>query len=474
MRQRLCQKIARALCLAAPLLSNVSRGYCQDSPGQQTPTLQELEDKLQRVQRETAEIQDEIKALKNSNATTQPIPQLAEATAESHAAEPTVSPVKEGLGTIQLYGFTQLDSGYNFGQINPNWYDTMRPTQLAAYKNEYAPNGTVFFSVRQTRFGVKTSTPTDYGALKTIFEFELFGTGVDAGQTTFRLRHAWGEIGQIGAGQTWSPFMDPDVFPNSLEYWGPNGMVFFRNIQFRWMPIHRDNLQLWVAAERPGASADEGMYAGRIELAGVVPKFDLPDFSWRIRTAHEWGHVQVAGIFRKLSWVDLNATPTLNLGATVLGWGINTSSNIKFEGATGKDTLKLQLVYGRGIENYMNDAPIDVGTAANPSNPTRPIKGVPLPVLGLVSFMDHDWNSKFSSTIGYSFVNIWNSGGELPIDFHQGDYALTNFLYYPVKNVMVGGEFQFGRRVNFADGWNVNDYKLQFSAKYNYSKQSNY
>ena len=30
--------------------------------------------------------------------------------------------------------------------------------------------------------------------------------------------------------------MDPDVFPNSVEYWGPNGMVFFRNVQVRWMP----------------------------------------------------------------------------------------------------------------------------------------------------------------------------------------------------------------------------------------------
>ena len=44
---------------------------------------------------------------------------------------------------------------------------------------------------------------------------------------------------QFGAGQTWSPFMDPDVFPNSIEYWGPTGMVFFRNVQVRWMPIQR-------------------------------------------------------------------------------------------------------------------------------------------------------------------------------------------------------------------------------------------
>lgn len=468
-----CRMIAQGLCIAIPLLlCGGSNGYCQDATqsGQQ-PTLQELKDKLQRIQRDMTEVQDEIKALETTNAGTQQASQLAKGNAEEHAAEETVSPVKEGLGNIQLYGFAQMDSGYNFGQIDPAWFDTMRPSKLAAYRGEFSPGGTVFFSVRQTRFGVKTSTPTSYGDLKTIFEFELFGTGVDAGQTTFRLRHAWGEIGQIGAGQTWSPFMDPDVFPNSLEYWGPTGMVFFRNIQFRWMPINRNNLQLWVAAERPGASADEGVYAGRVDLAGVAPKFDMPDFSWRVRTTREWGHLQVAGIFRKISWVDLNATPTKNLGATVLGWGINTSSNVKFG---SKDTLKLQLVYGHGIENYMNDSPIDIGTAANPGNPTRPIKGVPLPILGLVSFLDHNWSPKFSSTLGYSLTNTWNSGGELASDYHQGDYALTNLLYYPVKNVMVGGEFQFGRRLNFADGWNVNDYKLQFSAKYNFSKESSY
>ena len=34
---------------------------------------------------------------------------------------------------------------------------------------------------------------------------------------------------------------------------------------------------------------------------------------------------------------------------------------------------------------------------------------------------------------------------------------------------MTGGEFQWGRRENFSDGWSVNDYRLQFSFKYNFS-----
>src|SRR5882672_10472600 len=110
------------------------------------------------------------------------------------------------------------------------------------------------------------------GELKTTFEFELFGTGVDAGQTTFRLRYAYAEFGKFGVGQYWSSFMDADVFPNSLEYWGPTGMVFFRNLQIRYMPIQGDN-KLTFTLERPGASADGGVYAGRVELQGISPRF---------------------------------------------------------------------------------------------------------------------------------------------------------------------------------------------------------
>jgi hypothetical protein len=367
--------------------------------------------------------------------------------------------------TLDIYGFAMTDAGYNFGTIDPNWFDVVRPTKLPAFAGEFGPNGQTFWSVRQTRFGVKSSTPTSRGDLKTQFEFELFGTGVDAGQTTFRLRQAWGEFGHFLVGQTWSPFMDPDVFPNSIEYWGPNGMVFFRNVQFRWTPVKTEKNTFMIAAERPGASGDQGVYSGRIELSNITPQFILPDLSMQDHFTGKWGYLQIASMFRRIAWVDNNATPKLNFSGSAFGWGINTSSNLKFgENTTGR----LQLVYGHGIQNYMNDAPIDIGIQNNFSNPIMPIKGVPLPVLGAVAFIDHNWNPKFSSSIGGSMVNIWNSDAESASDFHQGYYALTNLLFYPIKSVMAGGEFQYGRRVNFRNGYNYNDYRLQFSFKYSY------
>src|SRR5438045_7197570 len=172
-----------------------------------------------------------------------------------------------------------LDAGYQVKQNHPDWFDVLRVTKLPSFKDEFAPDGKVYYGVRQSRLGVKSSTPTKYGELKTQFEFELFGTGVDAGQTTFRLRHAYGELGPVGAGQYWSPFMDIDVFPNSLEYWGPTGMVFFRNAQVRWYAHRDDHQEVVLALERPGASGDQGIYADRIELQSVKGRFPLPDFS---------------------------------------------------------------------------------------------------------------------------------------------------------------------------------------------------
>ena len=190
--------------------------------------------------------------------------------------------------TMDIYGFIMLDTGYQSKQNDPDWFDVVRPTKLPSFEDEFGEDGHFFASVRQTRFGVKTSTPTGLGDLKTQFEFELFGTGVDAGQTTIRLRHAYGELGHFGAGQTWSPFMDIDVFPNSVEYWGPNGMAFFRNVQVRWMPIQGDT-RMTIALERPGASADQGDFADRIELQNVRGRFPYPDLSAEYRLGARLG-----------------------------------------------------------------------------------------------------------------------------------------------------------------------------------------
>jgi hypothetical protein len=116
----------------------------------------------------------------------------------------------------------------------------------------------------------------------------------------------------------------------------------------------------------------------------------------------------------------------------------------------------------------MNDAPADIGVQTDPGNAKAPLKGKALPITGVVAFLDLNFSDKWTSTVGYSFAGIKNSDGQLGTTLKDGHYALANILYYPTKGVFLGPELQWGQRIN-KNNFTVNDYKIQFSAKYNFS-----
>jgi hypothetical protein len=388
------------------------------------------------------------------------------ATVSGSAAASTPDPpqsssddVDKSKPRLDIYGFVELDLGYNFRTIDPDWYDVMRPSKLPADPGEFGKNGSTFYSVRPSRFGVRGMQPTSWGEMNYVFEFDMFGVGVNAGQTTIRPRKYYGEIGPILAGQTNTNFMDIDVFPNVLDYWGPGGMVFIRQPQLRWTPINGDTI-LAFALEQPGASADAGSLADRIDLSNVKGRFQWPDLTGSVK--HSWGksYIRGAGVVRSMKIDNLTTNNTQSL----VGWGIDASSNVAFY----KDVLRLQFVYGEGIENYMNDAPVDVAPELDLSNPVIPFKGKTVPMHSFTTYLDHNWSSKWSTSIGYSSLWMSNTSFQTPDAFHEGQYATANLVCTPFKNFLTGGEFQFGRRTNMSNGYHANDYKLQFTFRYSW------
>ena len=368
--------------------------------------------------------------------------------------------------SFEIYGQIMTDVGYNFNQVNPLYYDVMRPTQLPAYKNEYGTDGNTYFSVRQSSLGFKSYTDTKFGELKARFDFDLFGVGPNAGQTTFHMLYAWVELGKLGVGHNWSMFCDFDGFPNTVEYWGPVGMSLCKNVQIRYIPLQGET-RLAFALERPGSSADEGIYRDRIELTDVKPKFNLPDFSSEFRITRNWGYAELAGIVRKIEWVDQGTQP-YDLSGKAIGWGFNLSTKLNLG---VKDVFKGQAIYGEGIENLMNDAPTDIGIQNDFGNTNSPIKGVALPVSSFSAYLNHTWSEKFSSSLGYSLENISNSDGQTDDSFRKGLYASTNLLYYPFPNMMAGAEIIWIHRDNYNDGWSSSAIKIQFSFRYNFMQR---
>ena len=395
--------------------------------------------------------------------------------------------------TIELYGFAMADAIYDTKRTDPNWQDGFRPSKIPTDSGTFGSNGQSSISVKQSRFGMQGSLPPVEGnPINFKFEIDFFGVGVDEGQTTIRLRHFYGEWGQILAGQTHSLFMDIDVFPNTIDYWGPSGMVFYRLPQLRWTPYKTANSQFAIAFERPGNDIDPGQIRQFDPALGNNLRNDeeLFDFTAHYYTSGSWGHAQIAGILRRVGFDTVNTTDNKPEGHRT-GWGINLSGHAN---TWGRDKLLGQVVYGQGIASYMNDGGTDLApeshiisttalvapgpqAAPQPLRPTQPIvvtapRAKAVPLLGLLAYYDHYWSDQWSSSIGYSFTRVDNTNLQDGSAFKRGDYFSANLLYTPASNLMIGGEVMWGQRTDH-DGAKGDDVRLQFSVKYSFSGKFN-
>ena len=268
-----------------------------------------------------------------------------------------------------------------------------------------------------------------------------------AGQTTFRLRHAYGEWGPFLAGQTNSLFMDSDVFPNTIDYWGPRGHgLRAATPQIRWTPFRTDSSHFAVAIERPGNDID----AGNIRLIERLRGCRDPERRGAARPDGavplngDWGHVQVGGILRKIGFEssgtadDEPQTAARSAGASTCGSAINTFG--KRRSAAGG---RLRRGHRQLHERRRHGPRAAAATARHRRSALSRRPVVPLTGVG----------SRTTTTTGAKVVELHrlqlHRGGQHqlpgPRRFHKGEYASVNLLTYPAREPHDGRRAAVGR-----------------------------
>jgi hypothetical protein len=385
-----------------------------------------------------------------------------------------------GEHNLELYGFLQLDAIQDFKRVHPDWDATLRPSRIPTTDGEFGSDGQTLFSVRQSRLGAKANGMIAGKPYEAKFEFDLFGTGVDAGQTTFRVRHMYGSWGPILVGQTNTLWMDADIFPNVLDYWGPPGQVNTRNPQIRFTFLDRDGWRAAVALENPSDDIDPGgIRLIDPELAtNIRANEELPDLTAMVRYGGDWGHVQLGGILRKVGF-DTVGTEDSEPEGSETGWGVSLSGSAKVSLAT----FRLGVVHGRGIATYMNDGGMDLAPSADlspfPQPPIFPPPDIPLNLLleaeavkltGMSAYVDLQWTKQLSSALGYSFTKVDNTNFQEATAFHKGSYASGNLIWMPADRILAGIEFLWGKRED-NDGNSGTDFRMQSSFKISFSSK---
>ena len=138
-------------------------------------------------------------------------------------------------------------------------------------------------------------------------------------------------------------------------------------------------------------------------------------------------------------------------------------------------TLRLGVVYGRGIATYMNDGGMDM--APNVDVVFLPGTVVLIPsaeavkLLGTTSYVDINWSKQWTSSLGYSFDQVENTSFQTPTAFHRGQYASANLLWHPAAGVFTGGELLWGKRTD-NDGNTGTDLRFQYSFHWDFSSKN--
>ena len=484
-------KNRRHVCLTFALLSvalfPTGASAQSDSSGQ---NVQELRKQLDELREQMNKLQTRLGELESSKPTevpsTQKTPSVAEdGTIETTAPLPQAAPSKqvgEATATYQEFSEDTLAAArFDNAPLDPKYHgffrlpgtqtilkiggyfktDFIYDLKPAGNTDSFIPssipiptvvgvnNSTV--SVRPTRLSLDFRVPTTkVGEVRFYLEGDLFGTN----STTPRLRHAYAQVRNVLLGQTFSNFMDPDAFPDTLDFQGPNGMVSIRNPQLRYGFALSPSTTFYISVEKPSSDV-----TFKTPQFSAQPSAPSPDGTVRLRKEFERGHVQISGLFRSIA-------AFLPDGRTdsVFGWGLNGSVGVK---TFGKDNVIFAVAAGHGISRYLQDTS-GLGIDAEPASGATPHLQA-TPAVGVEAAYQHYWRKTLRSSAIYSYAAVNNTSLSALTTYNHGTYTGVNLIWNPFGSLNVGAEYLYGWAME-QNGLKSNAPRIQFSAKYSFVK----
>lgn len=377
------------------------------------------------------------------------------------------------------YGFVRLDGIFD--------YKPMGTTDAFVTSSIPVPQGRGQNSVltpRYTRLGLDTETPLrdlDW-TMKTRIEMDFFNgfSSGAVGSFSPRLRFAWADFGPFLIGQAASLFMDYDVFPSVLDYEGPGGMVLMRQ---PLIAVHfpvGEKVKVSVGVEQPYSDIqwfENGAWVvnpgnGIITRPGVGRNIqDVPDLTGNVRYTGDYGHAQVAGIVRKLTFQPgtgdaFNATGYgINATGTLHPWAMISGTPKSGDCATiwSRSRFMGQFAAGRGISRYIQDTGgLGLDATYDPVNGFRTVPGY-----GWFAAYEQWWAKKWASVFTYG-EDSFDLPDTLPGNTYQkANYLSANIIWLPVDRMGVGLEVLHGFRQN-KDGQRGDNTRIQLGFQYRF------
>jgi len=303
-------------------------------------------------------------------------------------------------------------------------------------------------SARQSQFNWISRTPTGAGPLETRLEANLFPLDGTTEVTVNQAYVKWGE--HVIAGKTYSTFMDDGALPTTLDYNGPGGVTFVRQLLVRGTVKVGTGWALDAALEESQADLNAG--AGVLNLTSSARR---PDLAARVRYEGERGHFQLAGLSRRVSTSFTRPAGTTE--RTFDGNGVAASGSLS---VLEDDTLLFQAATGKGVGRYFNDPLSAAGLALNADSTLGLSR-----TAGTTLYYQRKWAPDWMTVAGASTLWLSDDGLRAPSAVRRIKYASLNLIHRVTPTLLVGAETIWGEAIR-ADGVAATNLRLQLSVRY--------
>jgi len=274
---------------------------------------------------------------------------------------------------------------------------------------------------------VDMRAPSLPGNFRLYYQNDFFGS--DTSQMRYRLQHFYGQYYGVVGGFTYSVFEDPDAWPDTVDYEGPNAQIFARKALIKYTRELGDHWSATVGLEDPNIAVDT------TGDAGASSQTKAPDGGFNVRwTPGDLGYMQFSTLMRAVGVRG----DTLE-DDTVFGWGVNLSGLFDL---TESDFIQFLGVYGEGVGGLGNDSGFQNTDAAFAGDGHL----VALPYASGMGAFTHNWNPRWRSTVTFGYVHVDNTSLQSPTAYRNTRYGSANVIYQLYKRLSVGVEGLYGFR----------------------------
>jgi len=344
--------------------------------------------------------------------------------------------------SLKVYGYAQLDSTYDIkgrtSDINNwDWASALFVQPLNNNLHGKASKGQFYATARTSRIGFETSTSTSSGKLMTKVEGDFnapnqFQGELATNSSIFRLRHAYGQLGNVLVGQTWSNFADLGSFPDTVDFNPPGTTALLRQPQLRYT--------LPLGSSKLAVSVENSQSLSLPTKTGTADFDRTPDLVANWTVAGDRGHLSLRAV--SLEYRNDNHAKR--------GYGLGLGGSVKL----GDDTIVAGIQGGEGIGRYMLNSIVQ--GAIDTGSSIRLWKAA-----GWHLGYTHTWNAKLRSNLigSQTFFQKDDTANTAQralgsADLYPNrrlDQVYLNTFWAFEKNAELGVEYAWGKRTTFND-----------------------